>query len=114
MRGRRRYGRIVVRPGSLTVHSVRTEEGSVEPRDSTDDRRKAMLRAIHGREGRWDEINPETEVTRMGEGIGLGEGQSYQLFGHPVDKGFVEPGRAYRTGALCRVASAGSSDTERT
>jgi hypothetical protein len=70
----------------------------VEPRDSTDDQRKAMLRAINEREGRWDEVDPDTEVARIGEGIGLSEDQSYELFGHLVDEGFVDPGRAYRAG----------------
>jgi hypothetical protein len=76
----------------------RAEEDSVQPRDSTDDQRNAMLRAIHEREGRWDEVDPDTEVARIGEGIGLSEDQSYELFGHLVDEGFVEPGRAYRAG----------------
>jgi hypothetical protein len=35
---------------------------------------------------------------RIGENIGLSEGQSYKLFGHLVDKGFLDPGRAYRIG----------------
>ena len=70
----------------------------MQPRGSTDDQRKAMLRAIHEREGRWDEVDPDTEVARIGEGIGLGEDQSYELFGHLVDEGFVDPGRAYRAG----------------
>jgi hypothetical protein len=70
----------------------------VEPHDSTDDQRKAMLRAIREREGRWDEVDPDTEVARMGDEIGLSEDQSYELFGHLVDEGFVDPGRAYRAG----------------
>jgi len=57
-----------------------------------------MLRAIREREGRWDEVDPDTEVARMGNEIGLSEDQSYELFGHLVDEGFVEPGRAYRAG----------------
>jgi hypothetical protein len=70
----------------------------VEPHDSTYDQRKAMLRAIHEREGRWDEVDPDTEVARIGEGIGLSEDQSYELFGHLVDEGFLNPGRAYGSG----------------
>jgi hypothetical protein len=57
-----------------------------------------MLTAIHEREGRWEEVDPDTEVARIGEGIGLSEDQSYELFGHLVDEGFVDPGRAYRAG----------------
>src|SRR5215207_5992031 len=57
-----------------------------------------MLRAIHKREGRWGEVDPDTEVARIGEGTGLSEDQSYELFGHLVDEGFVDPGRAYRAG----------------
>ena len=70
----------------------------MEPHDSTDDQRKAMLRAIQEREGRWDEVDPDTEVARIGEGIGLSEDKSYELFGHLVDEGFLDPGRAYRAG----------------
>ncbi|HSK84897.1 MAG TPA: hypothetical protein VK902_16080 [Rubrobacter sp.] len=70
----------------------------MQPRDSTDDQRKAMLRAIREREGRWDEVDPDTEVARIGNEVGLSEDQSYELFGHLVDEGFVEPGRAYRAG----------------
>ncbi len=76
----------------------RAEEDGVQPRESTDEQRKAMLRAIHEREGRWDEVDPDTEVARIGEEIGLSEDRSYELFGHLVDEGFVEPGRAYRAG----------------
>jgi hypothetical protein len=70
----------------------------VERRESTDDQRKAMLRAIQEREGRWDEVDPDTEVARLGNEIGLSEDQSYELFGHLVDEGFLDPGRAYRAG----------------
>ena len=37
-------------------------------------------------------------LARIGEDIGLGEDQSYELFGRLVDEGFVDPGRAYRAG----------------
>ena len=70
----------------------------MEPHDSTDDQRRAMLRTIHEREGRWDEVDPDTEVARIGSEIGLSEDQSYELFGHLVEEGFVDPGRAYRAG----------------
>jgi hypothetical protein len=68
------------------------------PTEFADHQRKAMLRAIHEREGRWDEIDLDTEVARIGNEIGLGEDQSYELFGHLVDEGFVDLGRAYRAG----------------
>ena len=70
----------------------------MEPREPTYDQRKAMLRAIHEREGRWDEVDPDTEVALIGEGIGLSEDRSYELFGHLVDEGFLEAGRVYRAG----------------
>jgi len=57
-----------------------------------------MLRAIHEREGRWDAIDPDTEVARIGNQIGLSEDQSYKLIGYLVDEGFVDPGRAYQAG----------------
>jgi hypothetical protein len=63
-----------------------------------DHQRKAMLRAIHEREGRWDEVDPDTELARIGEGIALSEDQSYELFGHLVDEDFLDAGRAYRAG----------------
>ena len=68
------------------------------PQEFTDDQRKAMLGAIHEREGGWDQVDPDTEVGSIGEGIGLSEDQSYELFGQLVDEGFVDPGRAYRVG----------------
>ena len=70
----------------------------MEPRESTDDQRQAMLRAIYDCEGRWDEVDPDTEVARIGNEIGLSEDQSYELFGRLVDEGFVDPGRAYGSG----------------
>jgi len=57
-----------------------------------------MLRAIHEREGRWDEVDPDTEIASIGNKIGLSEDQSYELFGHLVDEDFVDPGRAFRAG----------------
>jgi hypothetical protein len=68
------------------------------PTEFADHQRKAMLRAIREREGRWEEVDPDTEIARIGEGIGLSEDQSYELFGRLVDEGFVDPGRAYRAG----------------
>jgi len=70
----------------------------VAPQEFTDDQRKAMLRATHEREGRWDRVDPDTEIGSIGEDIGLSEDQSYELFGQLVDEGFVDPGRAYRAG----------------
>ena len=43
------------------------------------------------------EVEP-TLSRRIGEGSGLSEDQSYELFGQLVDEGFVDPGRAYRAG----------------
>ena len=93
MRGESWYGLVASQSAA-----GRVEEDSVEPGDSTDDQRKAMLRAIHEREGGWDEVDPDTEVERIGNEIGLGEDQSYKLFGYLVDEGFVDPGRAHQAG----------------
>jgi hypothetical protein len=68
------------------------------PTEFADHQRRAMLRAIHEREGRWDEVDPDTEFACLGNEIGLSEDQSYEQFGRLVDEGFVEPGRAYRAG----------------
>ena len=73
--GGSRYGLVASRS------AAGQEEGdSVQLREFTDDQRKAMLRAIHEREGGWDEVDPDTEVARIGEGIGLSEDQSYEVF----------------------------------
>ena len=63
-----------------------------------DDQRKAMLRAIREREGRWDAVDPDTEVGSIGEGIGLSEDQSYELFELLVDEHYVHPGRILQAG----------------
>ena len=68
------------------------------PTEFANHQRKAMLRAIREREGRWDEVDPDNEVARIGEGIGLSEDQSYELFGRLVDESLVDPGHAYRAG----------------
>jgi hypothetical protein len=68
------------------------------PTEFADHQRKAMLRAIHERESRWDEVDPDTELARIGNEIGLSEDKSYELFGRLVDEGFLDPGRAYRAG----------------
>ena len=68
------------------------------PTEFADHQRRAILRAIHERESRWDEVDPDTEIARIGNEIGLSEDQSYELFGHLVDEGFVDPGRAYQAG----------------
>jgi hypothetical protein len=68
------------------------------PTEFADHQRREMLTAIHEREGRWDEVDPDTEIAHVGNEIGLSEDQSYELFGHLVDEGFLDPGRAYRAG----------------
>jgi hypothetical protein len=84
------------------------------PTEFADNQRREMLRAIHEREGRWDEIDPDTEVARIGSEIGLSGDRSYELFGHLVDEGFVDPVVLIGQGARCRVALAGSSVAKRT
>ena len=95
-----------------------------------------MLGAIHEREGRWDQVDPDTEVGSIGEGIGLSEDQSYELFKLLVDEHYVHPGRILQAGgampgsswtkasstrvvligpvARCRAAPAGSSGAKTT
>jgi hypothetical protein len=74
------------------------EGGSVERRDFTGDQRRAMLKAIHEREGGWDRVDPDTEIASIGEGIGLSEDRSYELFGQLVDEHYVDPGRILQAG----------------
>jgi hypothetical protein len=70
----------------------------VESPGFTDDQRKAMLRAIHEREGRWDRVDPDTEITSIGEGIGLSKDESFALFKLLVDEHYVDPGRILQAG----------------
>jgi hypothetical protein len=77
---------------------LESEGANVAHQRFADHQLKAMLRAIHEREGRWVEVDPDTELARIGNEIGLSEDQSYELFGHLVDEGFLDPGRAYRAG----------------
>ena len=68
------------------------------PTEFAEEQRRAMLRAIHEREGTWDQEDPDTEVAGMGGEIGLGADTSYELFGQLVDEGYVDPGRVLGTG----------------
>ena len=68
------------------------------PQGFTDNQRKAMLGAVHDREGTWERVDPDTEVASIGEGIGLSEDQSYELFKLLMDEGFVHPGHVYGGG----------------
>jgi hypothetical protein len=88
----------------------------VVPREFTDEQRKGMLRAIHEREGRWDEVDPDTEVAGIGVKIGLSEDDSYGLFGQLVDEGYVDPGRVLGAGGAMpghasRIVGRGDSMT---
>ncbi len=64
----------------------------------TAEQRKGMLLAVHEREGRWDTVDPDTEVKNIGGDIGLSEDKSYELFKHLVDEGCIDPGRAFGAG----------------
>ena len=68
------------------------------PQEFTDDQRKAMLSAIHEREGGWDRVDPDTEITSIGEGIGLSKDESFALFKLLVDEHYVDPGRILQAG----------------
>ena len=57
-----------------------------------------MLRAIHEREGRWDEVDPDTEIASIGEGIGLGKDESFALLKLLTDEGYIDPGRVLGSG----------------
>ncbi len=61
--------------------------------DFSDDQRKAMLRGIHEREGRWNTVDPNTEVSNIGEGISLSQDESFALFKLLVNEHYVSPGR---------------------
>jgi hypothetical protein len=69
-----------------------------------------MLRAIHEREDRWDEVDPDTEFASIGESIDLSEDESFALFKLLVDEHYVYPGRILHAGARCQGLRAVSSD----
>ncbi len=68
------------------------------PQGFTHDQRKAMLGAVHDREGTWDRVDPDTEVASIGEGIGLSQDESYGLFKLLMDEGYIDPGHVYGGG----------------
>ncbi len=61
----------------------------------TEEQRKAMLAAVHEREGSWGGVDPDTEITSVGSDIGLSEDESYELFKWLVDEGYIDSGRVY-------------------
>lgn len=64
----------------------------------TDEQRKQMLQAVNEREGRWDQVDPNTEVANIGDAIGLSEDDSYALFKILVDEHYIDPGRILQAG----------------
>lgn len=74
------------------------KKGNVVPKELEDEQRKRMLVALREREGGWDQVDPDTEVAGIGSQIGLGEDESYGLFGRLVDEGYVDPGRVLGAG----------------
>lgn len=40
-------------------------------REFSDEQRKGMLGAIHEREGRWDRVDPDTEVAGIGDDLSI-------------------------------------------
>lgn len=67
-------------------------------RQFSNDEKKAMLKAIQEREGRWDEVDPDTEVMSIGTDIDLNEDKSYALFKQLVNENYVDPGRILQAG----------------
>ena len=67
-------------------------------REFTADEIRAMLRAVDEREGRWANVDPDSEVTSIGSDIGLSDDKSYELFKLLVDEGYIDPGRVYGDG----------------
>ncbi len=59
---------------------------------ATDEQRRAMLVAIHEREGRWGSIDAEKELISIGQDLGLDEDQSLDLFKQLVDEHYIDPG----------------------
>jgi len=67
-------------------------------KEFTAEQRKGMLLAVHNREGRWDKLDPDTEIKSIGDDIGLSEDESYELFKRLVDEGSIDPGRVLGAG----------------
>lgn len=64
----------------------------------SNDEKRAMLKAIQEREGRWEEMDPDTEVASIGNNMGLEEDESYALFKQLVKEHYVDPGRILQAG----------------
>lgn len=64
----------------------------------TDEQLKGMLVAVGEREGRWQDVDPDTEIAGMGSGLGLSEDESYGLFKSLLEAGYIDPGRVLGAG----------------
>lgn len=64
----------------------------------TEEQRKAMLAAVHERQGSWGDVDPDTEITSIGSDLGLSEDEAYELFKRLVNDGYIDPGRVHRDG----------------
>jgi hypothetical protein len=98
---------VICSPGrTLSFEQLRYKKGADMSQERADDQRKAMLRAIHEREGRWGSVDPNTEIATIGSAVGLSEDESFALFKQLVDGHYVDPGRVLQAGhAIRRGAS---------
>lgn len=83
---------------SLTGNGWASGKSSVMSTDFTAEQRKGMLLAVHEREGSWDKVDPDTEIKNIACDIGVSEDESYELFKHLVDEGYIDPGRVHGAG----------------
>jgi hypothetical protein len=66
--------------------------------DSSDDRRRTFLAAVQEREGRWDLVDPDAEIVRNGNTVGLEEDEAFALFRLLIYEHCIDPGRVLQAG----------------
>lgn len=64
----------------------------------TDEQLRGMLVAVGEREGKWQGMDPNTEIVSVGSGLGLSEDESYGLFKSLLEGGYIDPGRVFGAG----------------
>ena len=57
-----------------------------------------MLQAVREREGRWDQVDANTKIAKIGDTIGLDKDDSYALFKMLVNEHYIDPGRVLSVG----------------
>jgi len=92
-------GRIApIRSDNLTIDDQASGRDNVPTQDFTDEQRKAMLKGIHEREGKWNNVNIESELNEIGSTAELSLSSSAQLFKQLIDEHYIDTGRIFHAG----------------